>query len=437
MDRISLSRFQALLAAVMLLLAGSLATLAATGNLALLQSPQGGLTLPTPQNLARQRVLQDLAGSPEFDRLLDVVQLIRTRYVKEDVDLDALLVGAAKGAVQALGDPYSFYFDARELEEFEISMTGEYSGIGVRVEEKGGYVVVVMPFPGSPGATTPYEGAGPGDPPGLRRGDRIVQVDGKDVVGLPVEIVARMIRGPEGSRVELTVIREGDDGPRELRFVIRRARIEVPTVEHRLLPGGIGYVRLLEFLPQASQRVEEAIADLRAQGMRGLILDLRDNPGGRLDAVHEIADLLLPEGPVVHIEYRGGRRETLSARGDGLDVPMVVLVNGGSASASEILAGALRDRLGVPLVGEKTFGKGSVQSTFTFDARGQLVEGEGRTGLKLTTARYLTPNGTSVDGVGLKPDVEVPWQGTEGLGDPQRDPQLQRALEVLRSRLGG
>lgn len=437
MNRIVLTRTQALLAALALLLAGSVFTLAATGNLALLQSPGGGITLPTPGNLARQRVLQDLMASPEFDRLLEVVELIRTRYVREEVDLDTLLVGAAKGAVEALGDPYSFYFDARELEDFEISMTGEYTGIGVRVQEKDGFVVVVAPFPGSPGATTPFEGAGPGDPPGLRRGDRIVEVDGRDVVGLPVELVARMIRGPAGTEVRLRVLRDAEEGTRELRFVIRRARIEIPTVDHKLLPDGTGYLRIHEFLPQAAARAEEALADLQARGMRALVLDLRDNPGGRLDAVRGIADLFLADGPVAHVEYRGGQRETLKAGPGAFEVPLVVLVNRGSASASEILAGALRDRLGAPLVGEKTFGKGSVQSTWTFGAGGQLVEGEGRTGLKLTTARWLTPAGTSLDGVGLVPDVEVPWEGTEGMGDPARDPQLRRALEVLRARRGG
>lgn len=436
MGRITLTRGQALLAALVLVVAGAVGALAATGDLGALW-PGADRGLPGPAE--RQEQLEALQRSPEFDRFLDVIALIRSRYVQEDVDVDRLLVGATKGAVQALGDPYSLYFDASELEDFDIALGGTYAGIGVKVEERDGYVVVLAPFPGTPGATARFKGARPEDPVGLRRGDRIVAVDGRDVVGLPVDLVARMIRGPEGTVVRLTVIREGPDGPRQLEFEIRRTRIEIPTVEYRLLPGGIGYLRLTEFLPQAPRRVEGALRDLRRRGMRGLVLDLRDNPGGWLNVAQEVAELFVPRGPLVHIVSRGDRRETLYVHGPGFDLPLVVLVNRGTASAAEILAGAIRDRLGAPLVGDRTFGKGSVQTRFTFNPHGGVVEdGEGPTGLKLTTARYLTPNGSPVDGVGIAPDVPVPWPDAVGdLGDPARDPQLRRALQVLRARLGG
>ena len=203
-----------------------------------------------------------------------------------------------------------------------------------------------------------------------------------------------------------------------------------------MLPGGIGYVHLLGFLSQTPERLAAALDELRRQGMRGLVLDLRDNPGGDLWAAREVASMFVPRGPIVHVVERGGRRTTLSSRSDGFDLPFVVLINRGSASASEIVAGAIRDRVGAPLIGERTFGKGSVQRVFSLD--GHLPDGGDATvGLKLTTARYLTPNGTSIDKVGLEPTIAVPWQGTEGMGDPARDPQLARALEELRRRMGG
>ena len=197
--------------------------------------------------------------------------------------------------------------------------------------------------------------------------NRVVAVDGKDVTGESVEAVARMIRGPEGTQVTVEVMRRGHDRP--LRFVLTRRQIDVPSVQAHMLEGGIGYIHLTQFLPDTPRDFEAALEELRSQGMRGLILDLRNNPGGELQAVVQVADRLLPRGPIVHIEYRNRGRETHSSDAQALGLPLVVLINQGSASASEILAGAIQDYGVGVLVGEHTFGKGTVQTVWPLEGR--------------------------------------------------------------------
>ncbi|ADU50331.1 carboxyl-terminal protease [Thermaerobacter marianensis DSM 12885] len=399
-----------------------------------------------PQSVAlgdaeKQQLLDELVRSPNFDRFLRVVQLVRTQYV-DPLPVDQLLEGAARGVVEATGDPFSTYFNPEEFREFQIDVSGHYTGIGVVVSEREqGGVVVQTPFEGSPGATTPFEGAGPGDPVGLRPGDLIIAVDGKDVTQESVEAVARMIRGPEGTQVTVEVLREGYDKP--LKFVLTRRNIEVPSVQAHMLEGGIGYIQLTQFLSDTPQDFDAALEELQRQGMRGLILDLRNNPGGELQAVVRVADRLLPRGPIVHIEYRNRGRETYSSDAQALGLPLAVLVNQGSASASEILAGAIQDYGVGVLVGEHTFGKGTVQTVWPLDDRGLPGLGgqqRDRAGVKLTVARYLTPRERPiVMGKGITPDVQVPFElnTLEGMGDLRRDPQLRAAYQRVQQMVAG
>ncbi len=387
------------------------------------------------ENLA---TVEELARSPAFGRFVTVLTLIRNQYV-EKTDLDRLLQGATEGAVNALGDPYSAFFTPRAFRDFHVQTGGEYGGIGVQVTDEGQYIVVVSAFPGTPGATTPFEGAAPGDPVGLRPKDRIVKVDGRDVVGLTVDQVVDLIRGRPGTLVEVGVRRPREGAPdQELVFRITRARIQVPTTRSAMVAPGIGYLHITQFLENTAPQVERELRRLKAQGARALVLDLRHNPGGRLDASLAVARLLLPEGPIVHQVDRLGNRQTFrSDNPTGLGMPLAVLVDEATASASEVLAGAIKDRGVGTIVGTRTFGKGLIQQVW------DLSDG---TGLKLTVAKYLTPDGhdlnrrvvdprTGEQEGGLVPDIEVERPAEAELGVLEKDPQLARAVEVVQRAL--
>lgn len=383
----------------------------------------------------RLSTLYEIRDHTNFARFIDALNLIDQYYV-EDVDPDRLLRGAVEGMIRELGDPYSAYFDEEELEQLQINITGEYEGIGVVITELDGYVTVQTPFPGTPGATT--RPAEPGVPPGLQPGDRIIRVDDQDLIGVPVEEAAQRIRGPVGSIVELTVDRPTADGDMiRLHFAVERARIEVPTIDTAMLDDGIGYLRLTSFTRSAGEDVGAAIEELRAAGARALILDLRNNPGGDLHASVAVASHFVPRGPVVHIVQRDEQRQTLSSRSSGLGMPYAVLINGASASASEIVAGAVQDRGDGILVGETSFGKGSVQTIWSFGADGPLPRWEpgAPAGIKLTTALYLTPSGRSIHGEGIEPELVVEVEEPFPFGDPEADPQLKAAIEALQDRL--
>lgn len=351
---------------------------------------------------------------PEFERLYAVYDYIRDNYV-DKVDTAKLVDGAVDGLVRSLGDPYTVYLDARDYKELMIHTRGTFGGIGITVIEKNGYITVVSPLKGTPGERA-----------GLKPGDRIVKVDGRDITGTPLEQAIELMRGEVGTSVTLTILPVGSETTREV--TVTRARIEYPTVDSKMLDGGIGYIQVYSFTETTASNLRKALKGLRQKHIKGLILDLRHNPGGRLDSVLEVAELFVPRGPVVHIVERSGARETLSSNSSGLGLPLVVLVDGGSASAAEILAGAIKDRGVGTLVGTRTFGKASVQSLFNLD---------GGTGVKVTTARYLTPNGNFIDKIGIVPDVPVdlPEAPPEEKRDEAVDAQLEKAVEVLKAKL--
>ncbi len=324
------------------------------------------------------------AQAPGWERLQEVIDIIQKRYV-DPVDLQKVIDGAVSGAVRALGDPYSDYFSPGEWQDFVIKARGNYSGVGLTIGVKDKYITVVAPVKGSPAARA-----------GIKAGDRILRVDGNDLYDVSSDKAAEMIRGPAGTQVTLTIQPAAGGNPVD--YVLTRENIVLTSVEHRMISGEIGYIELSQFGENAYVETKAAIESLKKNGAGAFILDLRGNPGGLLEECVKIAEIFLPEGPIVSVADKNGKREIRSSSSSGLGMPLVVLVDGGSASASEIVAGAVQDRKVGTVVGTKTFGKGLVQTLIN------LSEGSG---LRLTTAKYYTPSGRSIHGVGIEPDVVI------------------------------
>lgn len=342
-----------------------------------------------------------------FGNLFKVVSLINSRYL-EPVNATSLVDGAIRGVVEALGDPYSVYLDPKMFAQLEEQISGSFGGLGIVVTIKDGQLTVVRAYPGTPAKRN-----------GIAEGDVILRINDRETQGLDLETAVGLMRGPVGSKIKLQLTRKGSASVREVEIV--REQISVPTVEGYMIPGtAVGYLALTQFTTKTPEEVDAALARLQEQGMKGLLLDLRDNPGGELRAAVKVAEHFVPRGPVVYIDYRTGKDETYTVSGNKLNLPLVVLVNRASASAAEILAGAIKDTGSGILVGEKTFGKGVVQELFRLD---------NGAGLKLTTARYLTPGRHDINKKGIEPDVPVaPGTGSE-------DVQLQKAVEILTERI--
>jgi carboxyl-terminal processing protease len=336
--------------------------------------------------------------------------IVHEEYVDQPVDDVALMRGAISGALDALGDPHTSYMDPITYQQANIPLQGSYEGIGAWVDTNTELLTIVSPMPGSPAEEA-----------GLQPEDEVVAVDGEDVTGIDANIVIRSVLGPAGTTVHLTIRREGET--KLLEFEIVRAEILVPNVESEMLEGDIGYIHLFNFSNDTSDRLRSAIRDLRQAELNGLILDLRGNGGGFLLTAIEVGSEFIENGVIMTERFGDGSEEVYEALGDGLatDLPLIVLVNGGSASASEIVAGAIQDYGRGLLVGETTFGKGSVQNWIA------LTEEEGA--VRVTVARWYTPEGRQIAGEGLEPDYEVPY--TEEDFDTGNDPQLEKAIELL------
>ncbi|MFZ5815799.1 MAG: S41 family peptidase [Bacillota bacterium] len=358
-----------------------------------------------------------VTAAPGIDvkKLDEVLRAIQDQYV-ESVEPKKLTDGALKGMVEALGDRHSAYFTPEQYKTFVEHFEPTFSGIGVTVElsQQTGYVTVVSPIKGSPGERA-----------GLRAGDAIVKVDGRDITNMTLNEAVTLIRGPKGTKVTLTVKREGQEDL--LEFTITRDTITMPALQYRMVDAaaGVGYVQFYEFRKGGAKQVQDAINDLRQQGMKRLILDLRQNPGGLLTEAVDVSSLFVPElKPVVHIVDRQHGKKTYPSTGkEPLNLPLVVLVDGGSASASEIVAGAIKDLKIGTLMGTKTFGKGSVQTFWEFP------DGSG---IKLTTAKYLTAGEKAINGVGIEPDVIVENPAKVIPGEPG-DPQLEAAIKYIKA----
>lgn len=329
-------------------------------------------------------------------KIYGIANLLDRNFYKP-VDRAAVLEGGSRGAVAALNDPYSVYMDKMEWENFNVRTSGEYSGIGITIGVSGQQVTIAAPMKG-----TPAEEAG------LQAGDVITMVDGKPIY--TSDDAASAIRGEAGTQVKLSILR----GTQAFDVVIARKEITVPATSYSMTEPGVGYIQLMAFNEHSASETINAVNQLKAQGAKAIILDLRYNGGGYVDQCLQIANLMVPKGPVVTLKYKLQPPETYTSNGSGLGLPLIVLVNKGSASASEILAGAIQDTKAGTLVGETTFGKGLVQGAFFLSDQSVV---------KLTTAEYLTPSGRAINGAGLTPDVAVS-------GD---DAQMAKAVELARA----
>jgi carboxyl-terminal processing protease len=344
-----------------------------------------------------------------FELYWEVWELIEEYYYGVLPSEEERVYGAIRGALGTLDDDYTSFIEPELAAVSRGRMDGSFEGIGavVRLNEAD-QLEIVRPIEGQPAELA-----------GLQPKDIVLAVDGESIEGIGLYEAVTLIRGPRGTAVVLTIWRPGEQDTFDVEIV--RARIPLPTVESEMLEGDIGYIWLYEFNAQATTLLREAIEELQSQGATGLILDLRDNPGGLLSQAISVADEFLPAGVVLH--ERGRDIDQLfesTDEGLGEDIPLVVLINGGSASASEIVAGAVQDRGRAPLIGEASLGKGSVQQPRTLSNGSEL---------RITIARWFTPDGRAIHGNGLEPDIVVPL--TEEDYENDRDPQLERALEYL------
>jgi carboxyl-terminal processing protease len=336
--------------------------------------------------------------------------IVNDQYVDQPVNQVTLMRGAITGMLESLGDQHTSYMDPDQFRQANIPMDGEYEGIGAWVDPTGEYLVIISPMPGSPAEQA-----------GLQPGDVIIAVDGEDMTGVDGNLIIRKVLGPAGSVVNLTIHREGQAEPFDVD--VKRARITIPSVESEILDDDIAYIQLINFGDRATEELRNAIKDVLKQKPAGLILDLRNNGGGYLTSAVEVASEFISDGVILYEEYGDGSRDTYKALRGGLatDIPLVVLINEGSASASEIVAGAIQDHERGILVGTTSFGKGSVQNWIPLDDQQGAV--------RVTMARWLTPNERTIHLVGLEPDFVVEITEEDIAAD--RDPQLDKAIELL------
>ena len=351
----------------------------------------------------------------EIDNKLRSLQKIISRDYLFEENMEDVENGIYKGFMSALGDPYTVYYTKKEYEDLMQETSGTYYGIGAMINKNvnTGIITIVKVFPGSPAEEA-----------GLMSGDIIYKVGDVEVTGMDLEIlVGTYIKGAEGSSVEITVVR-GDDAE-QLTFQVMRRSIEIPTVENKVLDDNIGYIKINQFDEVAFPQFKSAVEDFKSQSISKLIIDLRDNPGGLLSATVDMLDYILPDGIVVYTADKNGKREDFYSQEDSkLDMDIVVLINGESASASEVFSGAIKDFEYGTLVGTKSFGKGIVQSVVP------LKDGSA---VKITTQHYYTPSGFDLHGKGIEPN-EVVELDKDAVKGEESDNQLNRAIEILKSK---
>lgn len=360
------------------------------------------IPIPTPETEAEKT----------FQLFWEVWDLVQRHYYDDLPSMKEITYAAIRGALDTLDDKYTAFIEPDVAAVLEEDATGEFEGIGAFVDlDENGKLRIVDTFEDGPAAEA-----------GLQAEDRVIALDGESLVGAPLYEAIGKIRGPADSQVTLTVEREGREEPFDV--TVTRARLEIPIVEREMRDDGVGYIRLYDFSGTATESLEEGLEALLEEHPRGVILDLRQNPGGWLDQAIDVADLFLGDKLVAVERFSDGReREFRASSGDiAEEIPLVVLVNNGSASASEIAAGALQDHGRAVLVGMPTFGKGSVQRPFSLSDGSEL---------RVTVALWFTPKDQRIQGQGLTPDIEVPWPEADRQQDPESDPQLQRAVDYL------
>jgi len=342
--------------------------------------------------------------------------IVHEQFVDQPIDDQALMQGAIRGMMDALGDQQTFYMEPQVYQSETSSLQGQYEGIGAYVDTQGDYLTIVSPIEGSPA-----------DLAGLQPGDKVIAIDGQDMTGVPPEEARSKVLGPEGTKVSLTVSREGE--PEPLNFNITRAQINIHSAEGKMLENDVAYIDINTFGEKTTQELRAALDSLLKQNPRGIIIDLRNNPGGYLSTSVEVASEFIDQGVILYEQYGDGRRDEHKALGNGqaTDIPLVVLINQGSASASEILAGALQDYERATIVGVTSYGKGSVQNWVP------LSNNQGAA--RVTIAKWLTPDERLIDHIGLTPDVVVEMTAEDF--EAGRDPQLDAAMETLLAVLNG
>ena len=340
-------------------------------------------------------------------KLFRAVQVVKGQYVGT-AEGPLLMTGSLKGMVNSLGDPYSVYLDPKMYSELMLETKGSFGGVGIVLGVKDKQLTVVAPIEGTPAETA-----------GILSGDLIVKIDGQDTKDMALDEAVGKIRGKEGSKVTLTIQRTGQEAEE---YSLTRATIVLKSVSGKILENGIGYIRLSMFSETTGNDFTQKMSELTEQGMTSLILDLRNNPGGLIGESVKVARLLVPQGQIVSVIGKDGERETSQSYLEKTPLPLVVLINGGSASASEIVAGAIQDTGAGKLIGVKTFGKGSVQRIIPLDKDSAV---------KITIAEYHTPKDRSIHGKGIEPDVVVEMPKDK---DAKSDPQLDKAIEVLKSK---
>ena len=340
-------------------------------------------------------------------KLFRAIQVVKGQYVGT-AEGPLLMTGSLKGMVNSLGDPYSVYLDPKMYSELMLETKGSFGGVGIVLGVKDKQLTVVAPIEGTPAETA-----------GILSGDLIVKIDGQDTKDMALDEAVGKIRGKEGSKVTLTIQRTGQEAEE---YSLTCATIVLKSVSGKILENGIGYIRLSMFSETTGNDFTQKMSELTEQGMTSLILDLRNNPGGLIGESVKVARLLVPQGPIVSVIGKDGERETSQSYLEKTPLPLVVLINGGSASASEIVAGAIQDTGAGKLIGVKTFGKGSVQRIIPLDKDSAV---------KITIAEYHTPKDRSIHGKGIEPDIVVEMPKDK---DAKSDPQLDKAIEVLKSK---
>lgn len=369
----------------------------------------GGTLMLGSTVFATRQTGNDILPLEQMRTFTDVFSRIKSNYV-EDISDDELLEHAIRGMLNGL-DPHSSYLNTEEFNELRIGTTGEFGGLGIEVGMEDGFVRVVSPIDDTPAQRA-----------GMKSGDLIIRLDDTPVKGLSLNDAVKLMRGKPGSEIDLTVIREGEDKP--LTITLKRAVIQVTSVRSRMLEDEYGYVRISHFQTKTSEDMQKAIKKLKKEAggaLDGLVLDLRNNPGGVLSGARHVSDAFLEDGLIVYTDGRepGSKLRYTATSGDLIDgAPLIILVNGGSASASEIVAGAMQDHGRGIIMGTKTFGKGSVQTI-------QDLPGGGA--VKLTTARYYTPSGRSIQAQGIEPDIET-QQATLTQVERSIDPLTESSL---------
>ena len=351
-----------------------------------------------------------VTNSSGLSSLLTVVGLLKADSLYEP-QTDKMIEGATAGIVSSLDDPYSKYLNKSQWEELELQLNAEFGGIGVYVVElDDGRLGIVSPIKG-----TPAERAG------LKNGDIITRINDQSAIHMSQDEAVHLMRGEPGTQLDMAVLRPGEG--KEYEFKIIREIINVPSVEDKVIGDGvpIGYIKLNQFHARSAQEIADSVNRLNAKNIKGIILDMRDNGGGDFEASIAIADIFLEDKEVVSVKDARGQETVHRAEAGSVKLPMVVLVNGNSASASEILAGALKDNKRAVLVGEKTYGKGLVQTVFPLRGGGAL---------KLTTQKYFTPDGTDINKIGINPDYVVKNSEAEG-----QDLPMDRALEIIKEQI--